>query len=201
MRKLFAAVSIVLVLASCTNPINQRTYQNYMVAGDQAASRGDLQLAKQNYSRALANVRMGNLGPKAETMALFRYARILGNLCEHDKAEKAFIEANRIDEQANGSGTEATYSSVMEIGQFNYDIGRYERAVPYFDKALAIAEKYGLANEYPASFADAYTDYADALTKTGNNGKANAALAEATSLKAKVVKKEPEYTRYPKTCK
>ncbi len=89
----------------------------------------------------------------------------------------------------------------MEIGQFNYDIGRYERAVPYFDKALAIAERYGLANEYPASFADAYTDYADALTKTGNNGKANAALAKATSLKTKVAKKEPEYTRYPKTCK
>ena len=39
---------------------------------------------------------MGNLGPKAEAMALFRYARILGNMCEHDEAEKAFIEANRL---------------------------------------------------------------------------------------------------------
>lgn len=201
MNKLVVAVSLAFVLASCANPINQRTYQNYMVAGDQAASRGDLHLAKQNYSRALANVRMGNLGPKAEAIALFRYARILGNLCEHDEAEKAFIEANQLDEQMNGSGTEATYSSVMEIGQFNYDIGRYERAVPYFEKALAIAEKYGLANKYPASFADAYTDYADALKKTGNSTKANAVLAKATSLKAKVTKKEPEYTRYPKTCK
>lgn len=201
MNKLVVAVSLAFVLASCANPINQRTYQNYVIAGDQAASRGDLQLAKQNYSRALANVRMGNLGPKAEALALFRYARILGNLCEHDEAEKAFIEANRLDEQMNGSGTEATYSSVMEIGQFNYDIGRYERAVPYFDKALAIAEKYGLANKYPASFADAYTDYADALKKTGNSGKANVVLAKAASLKAKVTKKEPEYTRYPKTCK
>ena len=201
MNKLVVAVSLAFVLASCANPVNQRTYQNYVVAGDQAASRGDLQLAKQNYSRALANVRMGNLGPKAEALALFRYARILGNLCEHDEAEKTFIEANRLDEQMNDSGTEATYSSVMEIGQFNYDIGRYERAVPYFDKALAIAEKYGLANKYPASFADAYTDYADALKKTGNSGKANVVMAKATSLKAKVTKKEPEYKRYPKACK
>lgn len=201
MRNLLAAVSMAFVLVSCANPINQRTYQDYMAAGDQAASRGDLQLAKQNYSRALANVRMGNLGPNAEAAALFRYARILGNLCKYDQAEKAFIEANRLDEQAHGSGTEATYSSVMEIGQFNYDIGRYQRAVPYFDKALAIAEKYGLTKKYPASFADVYTDYADALKRTGNNVKASAALAKATSLRAKVTTQEPEYTRYPKTCK
>ena len=200
-RTSISVVLLTLALASCANPINQRTYQNYMVAGDQAARRGDLQLAKQNYSRALANVRMGNLGPDAEAMALFRYARILGNLCEHDEADKAFVEANRLNEQSKGAGSEATYTSVMEIGQFNYDIGRYERAVPYFDKALAIAEKYGLDKKYPASFADAYTDYADALKKTGNSGKANTVLAKASSLKTKVKEKEPEYTRYPKTCK
>jgi len=194
-------VLLALALASCANPINQHTYQNYLVAGDQAMMRGNLQLAKQNYSRALANVRLGNLGPEAESIALFRYARVLGNLCEHDEAEKTFIAGNRLSEQSNGVGSEATYTSVMEIGQFNYDIGQYERAVPYFDKALAIAEKYGLDNKYPASFADAYTDYADALKKTGNSGKENAVLAKATSLKAKVTKKEPEYTRYPKTCK
>ena len=201
MKRLIPVVLLASARVACANPINQRTYQNYMVAGDQAARRGDLQLAKQNYSRALANVRMGNLGPEAEAMALFRYARIMANLCEHDEAEKAFIEANRLDEQTKGAGSEATYSSVMEIGQFNYDIGRYERAVPNFDKALAIAEKYGLDNKYPASFADAYTDYADALRKTGNSGKANVVLAKATTLKAKIKKKEPEYTRYPKTCK
>lgn len=201
MKRLMSVVLLASALVACANPINQRTYQNYMVAGDQAAQRGDLRLAKQNYSRALANVRMGNLGPEAEAMALFRYARILGNLCEHDEAEKAFIEANRLDELKNGVGSEATYSSVMEIGQFNYDIGRYERSAPNFDKALAIAEKYGLDKKYPASFADAYTDYADALRKTGNGEKANVIMVKATTLKTKIKKKEPEYTRYPRTCK
>jgi tetratricopeptide (TPR) repeat protein len=88
----------------------------------------------------------------------------------------------------------------MEMGQFNYDIGRYDKAIPYFDKALDIVEKYGLNDKYPASFADTYTDYADALMKTGNSGKANEVLAKAASLKAKVKNKEPDYTRYPQTC-
>ena len=201
MKKSIAVALFILVLNSCANPINQRTYQNYMAAGDQAVMRGDLQLAKKHYSRAIANVRMGNLGPDAEAIALFQYARILGNLCEQDEAEKTFIEANRLNEQSKGVGTEATYATVMEIGQFNYDIGCYDKAIPYFDKALAIAEKYGLNDKYPASSADAYTDYADALMKTGNSGKANEVLAKATSLKANVKNKEPEYTRYPKTCK
>lgn len=201
MKKVISIFLLALALASCANPINRRTYQNYMVAGDQAAMRGDLQLAKQNYSRALANVKLGNLGPEAEAMALFRKARVLGNLCEQDEAEKTFIEANRLNEETKGVGSEATYVSVVEIGQFNYDIGRYEKAVPYFDKALAIAEKYGLDNKYPSSFSDVYTDYSDALKKTGNSAKANAMSAKAAALKAKVTKKEPEYTRYPKTCK
>jgi tetratricopeptide (TPR) repeat protein len=200
-KKVVCIFLLALALVSCANPVNRHTFQNYMAAGDQAARRGDLQLAKQNYSRALANVRIGHLSPGEEAIALFRYARILGNLCEHDEAEEAFIEANRLNEESKGVGTEATYASVVEIGQFNYDIGRYEKAVPYFDKALAIAEKYGLDNKHPASLSDVYTDYSDALKKTGNSTKASAMSAKASSLKAKVTKKEPEYTRYPKTCK
>lgn len=201
MQKQIAVVLFVLVLTGCANPINQRTYQNYLAAGDQAAMRGDLQLAKQNYSRALVNVRIGNLGTEAEAMALFRYARIVGNLCEYDEAEKSFIEANQLNEQSKGVGSEATYTTVMEIGQFNYDIGRYEKAIPYFDRAFAIAEKYGLDNKFSASFSGAYTDYADALGRTGNSVKAKVATKKATALKAKAGKEIAEYTRYPKSCK
>lgn len=195
------SILLALVLSSCANPINQRTYQHYMAAGGQAAERGDLQLAKQNYSRAVANARMGNLGPDTEAIALFQYARILGNLCEQDEAEKMFIEANRLNEKSKGVGSEASYATIVEIGQFNYDIGRYDRAVPYFHKALAIAAKYGLDDKYPASFADVYTDYADALMKTGNTENATAVLEKATLLRAKSSEQAPEYTRYPKTCR
>lgn len=46
-----------------------------------------------------------------------------------------------------------------------------------------------------------HTDYADALMKAGNSEKADAVLTKATSLRTKSNEKEPEYTRYPKTCK
>ena len=151
MKKVGCIFLLALALVSCANLVNRHTFQKYMAAGDQAVRRGDFQLAKQNYSRALVNVRIGHLSSEEEAIALFRYARILGNLCEHDEAEKTFIEANRLYEESKGVGTEATYATVVEIGQFNYDIGRYERAVPCFDKALAVAEKFGLDNKHPAS--------------------------------------------------
>jgi tetratricopeptide (TPR) repeat protein len=194
------AVMAAALLVACANPINQKTYQRYMAAGQQAAARGDLATAKINYSRAVQNAWVGHLSPQETGNALFNYARILGNLCEHDEAEKWFVEANRLNEEVNGSGSEKTYVTVAEVAQLNYDIGRYEKAVPYFEKALSIAEKYKLETRYPSSFADVYADYADALAKTGNSERANSTLRKANELKATGTKPEPGYTRYPKSC-
>lgn len=202
MKKILCGLVIVASLSACANPLNRHTYGTYIAAGDQAAERGDLQLAKKNYSRAVQNAWVGHLSAQETANALFKYARILGNLCEHTEAEKWFIEANKSNEEANGPGSEKTYVTLAEIGQLNYDIGRYERAIPYFEKALAVAEKYQLDTKYPASFADVYADYADALKQTGNNEKAKQALGKAASLKKTQVKNpEPAYTRYPKSCK
>jgi tetratricopeptide (TPR) repeat protein len=195
------AVIVALVLVSCANPVNRVTYQRYLDAGDEAAMRGELERARFNYARAEANTVIGNLSPQEKANVLFKHARILANMCRYDEAEQKFIEANRLNEEVNGVGSEKTYVSLVEIGQMNYDIGRYEKAVQYFDKAFPIAEKYKLDAQYPGSFADAYTDYADALKRTGNIEKAKAANTKAALLKTKASGKEPEYVRYPKTCK
>jgi len=190
-----------VALTACANPINERTYERYMAAGDQAAARGDLSLAKINYSRAVTNASVGHLSPQQKGNGLFKYARILGNLCEHDEAEKWFLEAHKLNEEVNGRGSERTYVTVAEVAQLNYDIGRYAKAVTYFDQGLPIAEKYHMDTKYPASFADVYTDYADALKQTGNSEKAAEAIRKAVALRAQATKPEPGYTRYPKSCK
>lgn len=201
MRNTIAIIMLAFVLVSCANPINQVTYRNYMVAGDQAAMRGDFKLAKRNYYRALVNTRIGNLGPRAEMIALFRYARILGNLCEHDEAEEGFIVANKINEKINGIGSAETYITALEIGQFNYDIGRYKKAAIHFTRAITIADKHGLGEKNPGGTSQIYADYADVLKKTGNRSKAKLYLKKSAELKVKAGDSMPEYTRYPKKCK
>jgi tetratricopeptide (TPR) repeat protein len=198
--KPLCAIIFVLALMSCANPLNRRTYQDYIEAGDQAAASGKLELARSNYARAESNAVIGHLSPQEKEAALFKYGRILGNLCRYDEAEEKFIEANRLNEEVNGVGSERTFGTLVEIGQMNYDIGHYEKAVQYFDKALTIAEKYKLDIQYPGSFADAYTDYADALRHTGNNDRAKAADTKAALLKTKASGKEPAYVRYQKAC-
>ena len=164
---------LAIALAGCANPINERTYTGYMTGGDEAAAKGDLDLAKMNYSRAVS---MGHLTPQQKGNALFKYARILGNLCQHDEAESRLLEAHKLNEETNGRGSERTYGTAVEIAQLNYDIGRYTKAVAYFDQALPIAEKYQLNAKYPATFADVYVDYADALRRTGYDEKAAGAF-------------------------
>jgi tetratricopeptide (TPR) repeat protein len=197
-----AIAGTLLGLVACANPVNRHTYERYVVAGDQAAESGDLQLAKLNYSRAVTNAEVGNLSEPEMARAMFKYARILGNLCEHDEAERWFIEANRMNEKANGAGSEETYVTLAEIAQLNYDIGRYDEAVPYFGKSLAIAERFKLDTRDPASigsFADVYADYADALAKTGDHERSKQMTSKSMALRTMTTEKE-QYTRYPRAC-
>lgn len=200
MNKILFVALFSFSLTACVSPISQGIYVKYMKEGDFAAQLGDLQFAKKDYQRALEYARSGNLPPHAEIVALFRHARILGNLCEHNEAEKSFVEANRLNEKMMGVGSEATYPTVIEIGQFNYDIGRYEKAVSYFEQATAIAEKYGIDKKFAASISGVYTDYADALTRIGEKDKAKIASQKASALKMKAGKEAPEYNRYPMSC-
>jgi len=199
-KRAIILLAVAALVSGCANPINRKTYERYLVAGNNADILGDLRLDKQNYSRAVVNAQIGFLGSEAEATALFRYARILGNLCEHDEAVKHFIEANRLMEKENDAGSESTYTTLAEIGQLYYDIGRYSESVPYLGRAFEIAQRHTLAKRSPASFADAYADYADALRRTGNGAKAVEVSEKSATLKAKGGKVESEYIRYPISC-
>src|SRR4051812_45172769 len=92
MRHLGIIIGLWL-LTGCANPINQRTAENYYSAGEQALARGDLPHAREMFSRALINAQLGHMGDAAEAQVLSKLGRVYGNLCEHDSAEKAFLEA------------------------------------------------------------------------------------------------------------
>ena len=205
MPRLVSVICLAGILTACANPINQRTAENYYVAGERALTAGDLPLAKQNFSRALVNAEIGHLGPAAEAQAAAKLAQVLGNMCEYDDAEKTFLRALSAEEAAFGANSPRTFVTRMELAQFNFDVGRYEKAAMYFEKAFANGGPL-LESRDPTSYAALVDDYAVSLRQTGKLQAAAEATAKANTLRssakgpsAGVVK--TDYVPYPKSCK
>lgn len=202
--RLHATLLIALLLFGCANPINRRTAQIYYTAGEQALAAGDLALAKRNFQRALVNAQLGHLGPAAEAEVGAKLARVMGNLCEHDAAEQMFLRT--IDGYQEARSYKAA-TARLELAQFSYDVGRYEKATGYFDEAFRVAGDL-LEQGDPVGYAEFLRDYADALHQLGRADAAEAARRKAAGLQANTggskpvaVKMASEYVRYPKSCK
>ena len=197
-------VILTVFLAACANPINQRTAENYYAAGQQALVAGNLPLAKQNFSRALTNTEIGHLGPAAEAQAAFKLAQTLGNMCEYDDAEKLFLRVLSAQEQAFGGTSPRAFGTRVELAQFNFDIGRYDRAVPYFEKAFANGGLL-LESRDPIGYAALLDDYSTSLRGTGKVQAAAEASAKASALRngakgPNVGAVRSDYVPYPKSC-
>lgn len=202
-KRIAIPILISTILSGCAAPINRHTAENYYQAGESAMALGDLQHASEMFSRALINVRLGDMGPAVEGQVLGKLGRVYGNLCQFDEAERAFSDSILAYTSAYGERSPRLFSSKMEIAQFSYDIGRYEKAVVYFDQAFPLGIAILEAHD-PEGFVSIMTDYADALTKIGKIDAANQALSKATEAKNKAssveLAKVKNYVRYPSKC-
>jgi len=207
MHRTIVAFSTAFLLAACANPINQRTAQTYYAVGERALTAGDLPLAKQSFSRALINARIGNLGPAAESQAAMKLGQVLGNLCEYEEAGRAFLDAFKADEVAYGSGSWQSFPAYVAIAQLDFDIGRYKQAATYYERAFAVGGTR-LERADPISYSRLLDDYAVALGQSGSPALAAAAKSKANGLRATakgpgpgIVQSSVDYVPYPKSCK
>ena len=200
MKQNLLVIALALLVGACAAPINRQTAQNYFEAGEVALARGNLPHAEEMFSRALVNVRLGNMGPKTEGRVLMKLGRVYGNECKYDQAEEAFLLAIEAYEKAQIS----VFPARLELGQFSYDVGRFEAAVGYFEQAFPTGLQVLEAIDPPGYIA-VLTDYADALSRTGKTEKAAQAVEKAETAKGKASAVEltqvSEYVRYPKECK
>jgi tetratricopeptide (TPR) repeat protein len=204
MKTTLAIFFALVALAGCANPINQHTAKNYYQAGEAAMAKQNFLAAKELFQRALINTRLGHMGPEAEGLVLGKLGRVLGNMCEHGKAEEALSEAVKAHDQAYGDHSLRTYIARAELAQHSYDIGHYANAVRYFQDALPLFEQVLEAKD-PTGFSYVLDDYADALARVGRTADSTRIAARATTLRAKTSSpsaiKGDDYIRYPRECK
>jgi tetratricopeptide (TPR) repeat protein len=193
-------------LAIAANPINRETFARYYKQAEAALAAGDLQTAEIAYSRALLNARLaGDMPPAAEAGLAQKLARVQGNLCKHDEAERMFLEAIGVAERAFGVDSLRIFPLRVELAQLTYDIGAYPKAVAYFDRALSVGGRV-LREKDPAGLTLLLEDYAVALDKSGRAEDAARVAEDARSLRDKggaatAVRSKEQYIPYPKVCK
>lgn len=180
---LLLASALASFLASCSNPINAYTAQQYYDYGVQAERGGNLALAGRNYSRAYGNAQMGNLGPKAEAYYLYEFARVTGHAGSYAESEKAFLEVLALIDKAKGEADQLRAPTYSEYARLLHDIGEHAKAVPVYEKAVPELERVGILSSDPLGFASLLDDYASSLAAAGFSQRSADIARRSASIK------------------
>lgn len=196
------AVLLGWLAAGCANPMNAYHYDEYLACGLTAADAGEWQQAKVCYSRAVINARIGYLGPKDEARALYNYGLAVGMLCEYDLAKESFVEALRLEEEAEGPDGGMAVMRLFELARLEYDHDDYAESARWYARALPLASKIGADGTDPVAFANELDRYATALERSGDPAGAAAARAQSALLREQHPGAEARFVAktYPKEC-
>lgn len=180
---LLLGAALASFLASCANPINAYTAQQYYDYGIQAERGGDLALAQRNFSRAYGNAQMGNLGPGAEASYLYELARVTGYAGSYAESEKAFLEVLALIDKAKGDADKLRPPTLSEYARLLHDTGKHAKAVSIYEKAVSELERVGILTSDPIGFAAFLDDYADSLAAAGFARKSSEVASRSASIK------------------
>jgi len=177
----FVALSI---FTGCANPVNAYTASRYYDYGFQAADAGDYTLARQNFYRAAVNCQMGLLGSTDEAHCFYEWSRMTGYLGMYADAEKGFNDTLTLIDKAKGKADNLRAPTLCELARLLYDTGRYQKAIPVYEKALAELEKTSIAKADPIGFADFLDDYAGCLRAAGESARGDEIAHRAAVVRA-----------------
>ena len=177
--RLFAISLFTLFLAACVTVIPP---SHGIYSGNIAFKRGDYAQAKESFSSALQLATQQNWKPHIAT-AKYGLGRSLSQLCQFDEAEKYLMEAASLESEISGGKGIYLSQDYFELARLYYEYGKFDKAVPYFQKAIPLAEELRVASSDPIGYANALEDYAIALSKVGDANQAKAIEQKITAFR------------------
>src|SRR5437588_6713568 len=141
MHKLFVIFSVV-ALAGCYNPLNEATANRYAQTCSNAEASGRLDVAEEACRRALINVRMGHLGPEAESRELYNLGRVKRQLRKYAEAEELLNESLKIQETLSPPDEVKVGRRLAELASAMGDQKKFREAWPILTRLIPISERY-----------------------------------------------------------
>ena len=140
-----AVLCLVFVIAGCANPVNQVTADNYQETCFAAERSGNLDVAEEACSRALANVNWGNLGALEESQKRYHLSKIKRVLGKFAEAEALLKQSLVLEEGLNPKSELRIGRRSVELAVALAGQGKWAEGAEHLSRA------YGARNEYSAS--------------------------------------------------
>lgn len=164
----FARQCLVLatvLLASCANPVNQHTSQNYADTCAEAERNGRLDVAEEACTRALRNVEMGNLGDALKSTRMYDLARIKRLMGKFEEAADLQRESIRIAESGNAFDDTAFARRYTELAVSLAALGQWREGADWLVKVVPVASQF--SGGEAAFLREVFARYAVEMRRTG----------------------------------
>lgn len=148
---------------------------------------GHLSAAEQAYAAALLSAQRAFAGPNLFT-PYYHLGRVKRFLCKDDEAESLLrksIEHGEKIQIAYEAFKGETTKAIFELARLYYDQERYSEVVPLMEKGFRMIEGMNVERKYPAAYAYALGQYADALRNTNRQSEAKVIEGKANALRAR----------------
>jgi len=136
------SLAFALLVAACANPVNQATANRYAQMCREAEADGRLSGAEETCRRALINVRLGHLGPQAESEALYNLGRIKRKLRKFDDAEQFYKESLRVQDTISPPDQAKVGRRLAELAAVHGQSSRFKEGWPFVERLMPIASTY-----------------------------------------------------------
>jgi tetratricopeptide (TPR) repeat protein len=156
---------VVWVLVGCYNPVNQITADRYQQACGQAYAAGRFAVAEEACQRALINVRIGHLGSKAESEALYNLGLVKRWLNKFDEAEELYRAALKIEETVSPLDETKIGRRLAQLAELLAQTSRFKEAWPLLERLMPIATTYAAPER--ADLKMLFAVYAEQYRKIG----------------------------------
>ena len=138
----FAVTCLTLALAGCYNPLNAVTADRYARTCRDAQASGRLEVAEEACRRALINVRIGHLGPEAESQELYNLGQIKRQLGKFAEAEEFYRESLKVQETISPLDEVKIGRRLAELAIVMGQQKKFKEAWPTLTRLLPLAERY-----------------------------------------------------------
>jgi hypothetical protein len=136
------ALAFACLLAGCYNPVNEVTAGRYEQMCSEAERDGRLGEAEEACRRALINVRVGHVGPAAESQALYNLGRIKRKARKLDEAEVLLTESLKVQDTISPPDAIRTGRRLAELAALYGQTGRYKEGWPFVERLMPVGSSY-----------------------------------------------------------
>jgi tetratricopeptide (TPR) repeat protein len=151
------------LLASCANPINLHTANEYFQGGVSSAAQDKWFNARMSFGRAWTNADLGHAEDRVTAVYAYEYGRASGAICDWPESERGLLKALELDRKTNGP----IYMSLGELARMYHSKGSLEDSEKYFSLAKDALDKVQADTRDSIGYANILNEYAEVLTKLG----------------------------------